>query len=99
MLAQQKEAQEVYESDNEERMKNVNHRGNENDEEWPCERIPTKKEPVEPMHIQELSITWSLRLSRDVPIDPLPMALPLTLTGSSKLVKTERTGPVASRLL
>ena len=39
---------EVYESDNEERTKNVNHRGNENDEEWPCKRIPMKKEPVEP---------------------------------------------------
>ena len=51
------------------------------------------------MHGRELSIPWSFRLSRDVPIEPLPMALPLSLTGPSELVKTERTGPVTSRLL
>ena len=46
-----------------------------------------------------LGITWSLRLSRDVPIDPMPLSLPLALARTSQLVESKRTSPVAGRLV
>ena len=42
---------------------------------------------------------WAFRLSRDVPINPLPMSLPLPMPGPSVLVKTKGTSPVTGSLL